>query len=102
MRGIDERQRKMLLLLMPLTTMAHLSGLIPRVITLRSIQGFCLDAPVECKVPPCDTHVFLWECNVSGAPCVTHSWYPAHPEKRAAHDLRRATRVKTGSSTMKI
>ena len=36
---------------------------VPRTITVRNSPGFCLDAQETCKIPPCDTRLFIWECN---------------------------------------
>ena len=36
---------------------------VPRTISLRGTPDLCLDVQVSCKVPPCDTRLFLWECN---------------------------------------
>ena len=36
---------------------------VPRTITLRGSHDLCLDAQLTCRIPPCDTRLFLWTCN---------------------------------------
>ena len=36
---------------------------VPRTISLQGSPTLCLDAQLTCKIPPCDTRLFLWGCN---------------------------------------
>jgi hypothetical protein len=36
---------------------------VPRTISLQGSPMLCLDAQLTCKIAPCDTRLFLWECN---------------------------------------
>ena len=36
---------------------------VPRTISLRGSPTWCLDAQNSCKIAPCDTRLFVWECN---------------------------------------
>ena len=36
---------------------------VPRTLSLQGSPTLCLDAQLTCKIPPCDTRLFLWECN---------------------------------------